>query len=153
MRDLEALCGLGRILVCVDRAGRGWPFDIDGMAPEDQQVEVELARSPAPTAAPTGATLEGLEPAEQLERRDGGFAATDPDVERDGSIPEFWLIGDAPRRGRVQPRDAGDVDPRDLVQRNDRARQRLRGIADVGTKTDVGADGPAGAHRRHLTIR
>ena len=68
MRDLEQPGGLRRIVRRVERAGLGRPLLADPLAAVDEQVDVQLARTPTPTGASTGLALQVLEGRQQVER-------------------------------------------------------------------------------------
>jgi len=110
------------------------------MASEDEQVEIELARSPPAAIAPAERSLDPLERHEERQRpgrrvRAGGH------VERDDRVPEGGLVDGADRHRVVQARDAAHARSRQGTQRMHARRQRCRGVADVGSQADVGSDG------------
>ena len=105
MRDLEQPCRLRRIRLRLDRAGLGRAVDREPGATEDEQVEVELARTPAPPAAAPEVALEALQRREERRRARRRIRAC-RNVERDDRVAEVGLIGDADRGGDVQPGDA-----------------------------------------------
>ena len=81
MRDLEAFGGLGRVGLRVNGPRPGGALDVDPVAPEHQQVEVELTGTPAPSPATAGGSLDRLEPAEDAEGRVRGIAVVVADVD------------------------------------------------------------------------
>ena len=139
MGHLEQLRCLRRVAFGVDRARLRGSLDGDAPAPEDQQVEVELARTPALTLLPPERALEPLERGQERDRAGFGVAAGG-DVQGDDGVPEFGLVGDADRLGRVEPRDAAQADPGDRRERPDRVGQRRLGVADVRPKADIRTD-------------
>ena len=74
------------------------------MTSEDEQVEIELARSPALAILPPERPLELLQGEEQG-KRPGSRVAAGWSVERHHGIAELGLVDDADRLGRVKPRD------------------------------------------------
>jgi hypothetical protein len=60
MGHLQELRGLGRIDIGVEGACLGRPIEGKSRAPEDQQVEIELARAPALARRPTELALRSL---------------------------------------------------------------------------------------------
>ena len=116
MRDLQPLGGLRRIGLGVDGAGVQRPLDVDPVAAEDEEVQVELARFPAVPRLATRATLDRLELREQVERRPVWIAGRRGDVEGGGSVAELWLVRDAPRRRRVEARDPPDGYSRQRIE-------------------------------------
>jgi hypothetical protein len=153
VRDLEALGGLRRIDGRIDGAGVTRPLDVDAVATVDQEVEVELARSPSRAPPTTGLSLKGLETAEQCEGGGLGIRGVGGDVQRNDRVPELGLVGDAPRRGRIQPRHAADRHAWQCVECRHRVAERPGCIPEVRAEPDIRADGPAAAHPGHLTIR
>ena len=88
----------------------GRPLDRDPRPTEDEQVEVELARAPAPSLpAPEGA-LERLELGQERQRP-GRRVGSGRRVDRDDGVAELGLVGDADRRGRVQARHVAEAVP------------------------------------------
>src|SRR5688500_10876482 len=73
MRDLRATERLAGIASFVERRGGRGTIDSDPMAPEDEQIEVELPGSPAVTGPPPRLALQLLECGEQLDRADRGI--------------------------------------------------------------------------------
>lgn len=139
----EQLLGRPRVGFRVDRAGVRWAFDRKARTPEDEQIEVELARTPArPTATPER-TLELLELRKQRHGSGGGVGAG-WDVQGDDRIAEHGLVDDPHGFGRVQPRDATEAHAQQTGERPDRRCQGGAGIADVRPQPDVGADATVG---------
>ena len=123
-----------------DRPAGGRSIDELGAA-EDQQVEVELARSPAAAGLTPERALDRLQPDQQ----DGG-----PDLRlwsgrhvkgRDG-IAELGLVGDPDWIRRVQPRDGDQARVGQGGQGMDRGTQCSGRIAEVGAEADIRPDGP-----------
>jgi hypothetical protein len=141
MWDLEQPCRLRGIGLGVDRAGLGRAIDRELGAAEEEQVQVELARTPAPPAAAAEAALEALHRREET-RRARRRVRAGRHVERRNRVAEFRLIGDPDRRGGVQPGDAPEPHAGKRGERADRLGQRSFGVADVRTEPDVGPDGP-----------
>ena len=109
--------------------------------PEHQQVEVELARTPALALLAPERPLELLEGDEQR----GGTRRrirTGRDVERNDGIPERRLVDDADGLGGVQPRHGPEARAGQGCERPDAALQRRRRIAEVGPQPDVRPDAP-----------
>ena len=127
-RVAAAACGTSRCLaafagsvVGVDRAGVGWSFDRDARPPEHQEVELELARTPAPPMPPAELALQVLEPGEEVEGAGRGIRAG-RHVEGDGRVVEVGLVGDADRaRSRT-----GGTRREGGCRAAPRARRRLR---------------------------
>lgn len=116
------------------------------MSTEDQEVEVELARSPATAASTTRGSLEGLEAAEQRKGRFRRVVGPTHDVEANGAVAELRLVRDPPGRRGVQAGDAADRSARERIQRDDCLSERPRGVAEVRPEADVGADPSRLAH-------
>ena len=143
MRHLEQLRGLGGIELGVDGARRGRPLDGDPGSTEDQQVEVELARSPATAILPAELALETLERREEVEGA-GRRIRTGRRVECHDRVPELGLVDDADRLGRVQARHGTDAAGGQRRERANGRDERRLGIADVGAEADVRADSAVG---------
>jgi hypothetical protein len=131
MRDDE-ICRFGGIL----RAGFGRPLDCDPVATEDEQVEIELTRSPALAIAAPERPLELLQGHEEGERPDRRIG-TARDIEGDNGIAELGLVHDADGVGRVEPGDASKLDARHGRQGGNTRGDRRRRIAEVGPEPDV----------------
>jgi len=136
MRHLEQPVAVAGI----ERHARRRSLDGEPMASEDEQVEIELARSPPATISAAERSLDRLERHEERQRpgrrvRPGGH------VERDDRVPEGRLIDDADRRRLVQARDAAQARSRQGMQRVHARCQRGHGVADVGSQADIGSDG------------
>jgi hypothetical protein len=123
MRHLEQLGGLGRVGGRVERPSVRRTIDGEPGAPEDEQVEVEFARTPASSDPPAGRSLEVLERDEQG-RRTGGRIGAGRDVEGDDRIAELGLVGHADRRRRIQPGHGGEPRAGHRAERRDRVGQR-----------------------------
>ena len=135
MRDRQRQRRLRRVVA----AALGRPLDVDPVAAEDEQVEVDLARSPALPRLAAECPLEALERDEQRERAILGHPAA-RHVERGDGVPELGLVDDADRLGGVQARHAAEPGARERRERMDRGRQRPVGVADVRPQADVRPD-------------
>ena len=89
----------------IRRSGLRRSLDVDPVAAEDEQVEVQLARPPSLPLTPSERSLQPLQPDEQRQRAGGGIGA-ERDVDRDNRVAELRLVDDPDRRCRVEPRDA-----------------------------------------------
>ena len=143
MRHLEQLRGLGGIELGVDGTRRGRPLDGDPGSTEDQQVEVELARSPATAIAPAELALEALERREEVEGA-GRRIRTGRRVEGHDRVAELGLVDDADRLGGVQARHGTEADGGQRRERANRRDEGGLGIADVRAEADVRADATVG---------
>lgn len=139
MRDLEQLRGLGRVGRRVERASGRRSFDGDARPPERQEVEIELARAPAPSLPAPERALERLERDQDGQRARLGVE-TARDFECDDSVAELRLVGHADRRRGIEPGDAAEPSPGKRRQRANGLDEDRLGIADVRPKADVGAD-------------
>ena len=109
------------------------------MAPEDEQVEVDLARAPALPFLPAERPLEALEGDEQRERailrpRTAGH------VERGDGVPELGLVDHADRFCRIQAGHVTEPGAGERRQRVDRRLERPCGVAEVRSEADIRAD-------------
>ena len=147
MRDLEPFRSLPR----VDRSILGprgrRSLDIDAVTAVHEEVEVDLARSPALARSTAAPPFEGLERAEQRESSGLRVAGIALDVDRDCRVAELGLVGHAPGRGRIQSRDVAHSDAGKGIQRVDRVGDGRVGIAEVRPEADVGADPRSRRHR------
>ena len=135
-RSLAAFAG--SIAASIDRAAVGRSM-LTRATPEDQQVEIELARPPA-LARPTPELALELLSADRSATAPRSRIRSGRDVERDHGVAELGLVGDADRLGRVQARDPAQARAGERGERPDRLGQRRLGIADVRAEADVGAD-------------
>ena len=137
MRHLEQPVAVAGI----DRHTLRRSVDGEPMAPEDEQVEIEFARSPPTTVAPAEGSLDLLERDEE-HGRPGRRVRSGGHVERNDRVPEGGLVDDPDRRGVVETRDAAQARSRQGSQRMHARRERGGGIADVGSQADVRSNGP-----------
>ena len=81
------------------------PLHVDPVSPEDQQVQVHLARPPSLPLLPPERPLQ---PLERDEQRRGAGRRVRPrrHVQRDDRVAELRLVGDAHRLRGVEPRHA-----------------------------------------------
>ncbi len=128
MGHLEQLYRPVRVGVRIERAAGRRATDRQARPAEDEQIEIELARAPAPALAPPEGALEPLEGDEQR-RRSGGRIGAGRDVECDDRVPELGLIGYPDRRRRVEARDAGEPGARQGREGVDGRRERRRRVA------------------------
>ena len=112
------------------------PLDADSMAAEDEQVEVDLARSPALALFAADRLLQPLERREQGQRA-GLWVGPCRHVERDHRVQEIGLIGHADRLGAIQARGAAQSDAGQRRQGAQRVAQVGARVADVRPETDV----------------
>ena len=145
MGNLEQPRRALRIAVGVERAGGRRAIDRQPRPAEDEQVEIELARAPAPPLAPPEGAFEPLERDEQGGRAGGRIGAT-RDVEGDDGVPELGLVLDPDRPAGVEARDGRQPDARQGGQGPDRGRERPGRVAEIRTQADPGA-GPSGQGR------
>ena len=141
MRDVEQPRRLRRIGRGLDRAGLGRSIDRKPGSAEDEQVEVELARTPAPPTPAPKTALEHLQRREELGRTDLRVRAG-RNVERHDRVAKIGLIGDADRGSRVQEGDAPKPYAGEPCERLNRLGQRSLGVTDVRPEPDVGSDSP-----------
>ena len=116
-------------------------LDVDPVATEHEEVEIQLAGTPTLPIAPPERPLQSLEAYEQRQRASSGIR-TERDVDRDDGVAELWLVDDANRLCRIERRDAPQA----------RARQRRQGvnagghgrsrIAEIRPKPDVRPHSP-----------
>ena len=144
MRHLEELRRLRGIDAGVEGSPFGRPLDREAGAAEDEQVEVELARTPTAARRPAESTLELLERGQQL-GGPGRRVNIRRDVDRRDRVVEVGLVRHSDRGGRVETRHAGEADARQVREGHDGARQGRWRVADVPAEADVGAD-PAIGH-------
>lgn len=106
------------------------------MAPEHEQVQVELARPPALALLPAERSLELLEGDEQGDGARLGVVAA-RDVEGGRGIPELGLIDEPDGFCRVEsrhPRQPGAREPGERVDAGSKAR---RAVPEIGPEPDV----------------
>jgi dipeptidase E len=151
MRHLEELRGLRRVRLGVERPGSRGPLHRDPRPTEHDEIQVELARAPAPPDAASEGALEVLE-ARQQGQRARCRVRTGRHVECHGGVAELGLVDDPHRFGRVEAGDASQAYAGELVERPNRLDQLRLGLADVGAQADVRADSPVAhgclMHRR-----
>ena len=136
MRDLEEAASSARIELRGERRARWGPFDGESVPAEEQEVEVQLARTPAPTHSSAELALEALQRHQQV-RRAGGRIRTAGEIERGNRIQEVGLIHDADRLRPVEARDASQMRAGQVPERLDGVRQRRARVTDVGAEPDV----------------
>jgi hypothetical protein len=89
----------------------GWgPCDADLVTPKDEQVEIELARRPAPSVAAAEGPLDAFEGGQQPQGSRGGVRAGG-EVEGDDSVPELRLVGHPDGRRGIEARHAPQACP------------------------------------------
>lgn len=137
MRDHEPTRGQAGILARVIRPGSWQPFDIDLVAPEHEQVEIELTGTPAPSGPAPGTTLQLFEVGQEREGCASRIVATG-DVQRDRGIEKVGLIGVAPGCGAVEPRHTPETDAGEGYQGPHRPLERPPGSPEVCPETDMG---------------
>jgi hypothetical protein len=139
VRHLEQPCGSLRFLIGVDGPRLGGTLDPQPGTPEDQQVEVQFARTPSTAVLPTKGPLDPLERRQESDRsrrrvRSGG------NVERDDSVSELRLVGDTHGSGGVQTRNSTQANAWKRSEGRDGSSQRGLQLADVGAEADIGAN-------------
>lgn len=115
--------------------------EIEPMAPEDEDVEVDLAGPPPSPRPTTEGPLDGLAP---LEERKGGLSGIthDPDVDGSDGVEEVGLVpgsdGPRPIEGRNRPdREAGCGG-----EGPDGGDEPTFAVAEVRSQTEVGPNQP-----------
>lgn len=136
MRHLEEPFGGARIERARGRAAVRRPLDREAVAPEQEQVEVELAGPPAPAPATPGLPFEGLQRDEEVGGAGGGMGAG-RDVERDHRVEEVRLVRHADRGRAVQARHPAEASAGKRAEVGDRPGQRRARVADVRSQPDV----------------
>ena len=121
------------------------PLDVEAVAAEDEQVEVELAGSPSIAGPPAEGRLETLERQEQGDCTRRGIRAT-RDIQGDHGIQEVRLVENAHRARGVEPGDTAEMGLGERAQRADRSLEGPPGVADVGAQPDVRSHPPTTAH-------
>jgi len=139
MGDAQELRGLDRVGLSVHRAGRLGPLETDLRSPEDQQVEIELARTPAASTTPAEHALEPLERGQQIEGAELGVGPAGH-VEGRDCVPELGLIGHADGCRRVQARHPSHVSTLQGGKGVHGLGERPLRIADVRPEADVRPD-------------
>jgi hypothetical protein len=125
----------------IRRAGFRRSLDVDPMSAEDEQVEVQLARTPALALAPPERALQPLERDEQGQRAGRGIGPA-RDVDRDGRVAELRLVDPTDGCRRVEPRDAAEPGTRQGGEGPDPRGDRLGRVADVRSEPDVSPNSP-----------
>jgi hypothetical protein len=125
----------------VERNSFGRPFDGEPGAAEDEQVEVELTRTPPTTEVTTEGLLESLQRDEQRNGA-GGRVWPGGRIHRDDGVAEWRLVLHPHRFRLVQPGDASEPDAGKRRQRPDGGLERGVGIADIGPQADVRPNPP-----------
>ena len=132
------VAGFGR----VGRARFERTIDGHAVTSEGEQVEVELARTPASAFLPPERSLDRLQ-RHQEGQRAGLRVRTGRHVQGDDRISELRLVSDADRGRGVEARDAVESSARQRGEAaNARLQRRLR-PAYVRPQPDVGPDSPA----------
>ena len=111
------------------------------MAPEHEEVEVQLAGTPPLPIAPTERPLQSFEGDEQRQRASSGIGA-ERNVDRDDRVAELWLIHDADWLRGVERRDASQVHSRQRGQGVDPGGDGRGRIAEVRPEPDVRPNSP-----------
>jgi len=143
MRDLQQLRSLRWVGVGVGRASHRRALDGETGAPEDEQVEVEFARSPAPSHPASEVALHVFEGDE--ERQSARlWRSTGGNVQGDDGIAELRLVDDAHRVRRIEPGNGTEACPRQRGKSTHRLGQRRLRVTDVRPETDVCADSSFG---------
>ncbi len=143
MRDLEAASRSLRVAIGIERSSLGRSIDGEPMTPEDEDVEVDLAWTPALTSSTPKRALDVLEVHEQAEGRRLRFVMVRRHVEGNHRVAELGLVRDAHRSRRIEAGHAAQANAGKACQRTHRGRQRHIGIADICSQADVGPDRPA----------
>ncbi len=117
-------------------------LDIDLVTTEDEEVEVQLARTPMPAVATSECPLELLERDEERERAGRGIRPA-RDVERGCGVAELGLVGHPDRFRRVEAGDTTQPGTRQHGQGTDAGRDRRLRVAEVCPQSDV-CPNPAG---------
>jgi hypothetical protein len=126
-------------LVRIRRPALRWAVDREPRSAEYEEVEIELARTPAPPPLPPERALERLQGSEQGLRA-GLRVGPGRHVQGDDRVVELGLIGHADGCRQVQPGYAAQPRPRQRCQRADRRLERPRRIAHVRPEADVGTN-------------
>jgi hypothetical protein len=145
MRDLEESRRGGRIHCGRPRGALGWSLDGQPMAAEEQEVEVELARTPALPRLAAELAFDALERDKQVDRarrrvRAGG------DVECDDRIVEIGLVRHSHRRRAVQAGDAAEAGAGHVGEGRDGLGQGPAGVTNVRPEPDVRPNPPSHRH-------
>ncbi len=125
----------------IRRSGFRRSLDVDPVAAEDEQVEVQLARPPPLALTPSERSLQPLQPDEQRQRAGGGIGPA-RDVDRDNRVEELRLVDNTDRHRRVEPRDASQPGTGQDGEGLDRCGDRLGRVADIRPQPDVCANSP-----------
>ena len=125
----------------IRRAGFRRPLDVDPVAAEDEQVQVQLARPPSLALAPPERALQPLQRDKESQRAGPGIG-TARDVDRGGRVVELWLVDDTNGRRRVEPRDPAERGTRQRGEGADPGRDRLCRVADVRPEPYVRPNSP-----------
>lgn len=121
------------------------PIHGETIPAEHEEIEVELAGTPAPAPATTGLALQVLECDEEVRGARRGIGSRG-DIERDDRVQEVRLIGDAHGLRAVQPRDATEASAGQGGERRDGVGQRSARVADVRPEPDVRPNPPRHGH-------
>ena len=100
MRHLEEPIGLAAIQSGVDRTAGRRAIEREPMTPEQEQVEIDLARAPARARATAELAFDALEGDQQIRRGDV-WGSRGRDVQGDDCIAELGLVGDADEPSRT----------------------------------------------------
>ena len=145
MWDLEEARGGIRVDGGRERRALGRPLDGQPMSAEHEEIEVQLAGTPALSLAAACVALECLQRHKQVDRPRRGIRAC-RDVEGDNRVQKVRLIRDAHRLGSVQPRDAADASAGQGIECRDGVGQRSARVADVRSEPDVRPNPPRHGH-------
>lgn len=115
------------------------------MAAEEQQVQVELARTPVLALAAAELALEVLERHQEIGRARGGIGPAGH-VEGDDGVQEVGLIDHADGPGSIEARDATEASAGQGAERRHGICQRPARVADVRPKPDVRPNASAHDH-------
>jgi hypothetical protein len=149
VRDLEPL---DAVALAARAAARLGSLEPEPVLAEEDQVEVELPRPPAPAVAPSERPLEPLERDEEGQRP-FGRGGPGGHLERHDRIVEVALLEHAHGPRPVETGDLPDADTRERRERAHGERERPSCVAQVGAHPDVRALGrhhpaPPGVARR-----
>jgi hypothetical protein len=149
MRHLQKARGGPGIDLGRERCALGRSLDGEAVAAEEQEIEVQLARAPAPALTATELAFEPLERDEQV-RGPRSRVGAGWDVEHDDRVQEVGLVGDADRLRSIQARDASEASARQVAQGVYRLGERRACVADVRTEPDIRPNRAAHCHLDRL---
>lgn len=125
---------------CLRRA-----VDRQSGAPEHEQVEVELTRSPATACAPAELAFESLQLDEQA-CGPGGRIGTGGDIEGNHGVEEVGLVDHADGLGSIEPGDVTEARAGQGVEGSNGIGQRPLRVADIRPEPDVRPDSMRHTH-------